>query len=84
MRKIVEQYNVSREKIFRGVRGRENEAREGGDASGEALLRSNVAGDSRIFRNQRLSTVSWNCRVIEFKMAKEMKIRLKRSQLAFT
>jgi hypothetical protein len=42
---------------------------------GEASLRSNAAGDSRIFGTNGYTTVSWNCRVVESKMTKEMKFK---------
>ncbi len=40
---VVRQYRVSREAIFGGKRGQENEARKSGDVSGEAVLRPDVA-----------------------------------------
>jgi hypothetical protein len=48
---------------------------KGGDVSGEALLRSNVAGDGGLFWNQRLCNRELELPVVGCKMAKEMEFK---------
>lgn len=75
MRKIVEQYNLKRDGIFHGERHRENEARK------MAMYLMKRCGDrtlpeiAKYFGTNGYATVSWNCRVVESRMAKEMKFK---------
>jgi chromosomal replication initiation ATPase DnaA len=75
MRKIVEQYNVKREEIFRGVRGRENEARKVAMYLVKRCCDRTLPEIADYFGTNGYATISWNCRVLESKMAKDMKFK---------
>ena len=75
IRKIVEQYTVKREEIFRGVRGRENEARKVAMYLVKRCCDRPLPEIAEYFRTNDYATVSWNCRVVESKMAKERKFK---------
>ena len=75
MRKIVEQYNVKREEVFRGVRGRENEAREVAMYLLKRCCDRTLAEIAEYFGTNGYASVSWNCRVVESKMAKERRFK---------
>jgi chromosomal replication initiator protein len=75
MRKIVEQYKVKREEIFRGVRGRENEARKVAMYLMKRCCDRTLPEIADYFGAKGYATVSWNCRVVESKMAKETKLK---------
>jgi hypothetical protein len=68
MRKIVEQYNVKREEVFRGVRGRENEARKVAMYLLKRCCDRTLPEIAEYFGATGYTSVSWNCRVIESKM----------------
>ena len=71
---IVRHYRVTREEIFRGMRGRENEARK---VSLYLVKRCNrtLPQIAQYFGIGSYSAVSWSCRAIQSKMAKEKKFR---------
>jgi hypothetical protein len=75
VRKIVEQYNVKREEIFRSVRGRENEARKVAMYLVKRYCDRTLPEIAEYFGTNGYATVSWNCRVVESRMAKEMKFK---------
>ena len=75
MRKIVEQYNVKREEVFRGVRGRENEARKVAMYLVKRCCDRTLPEIANYFGTKGYASVSWNCRVVESKMAKERKFK---------
>ena len=70
IRKIVQQYTVKREEIFRGVRGRENEARKVAMYLVKRCCDRTLPEIAQYFRTNGYATVSWNCRIVESKMAK--------------
>ena len=86
MRKIVEQYNVKRDGIFHGVRGRENKARKVAMYLMKRCCDRTLPEIAEYFGTNGYATVSWNCRVVESRMVKERssKSGLKRSQLVST
>lgn len=75
MRKIVEQYKVKREEIFRGIRGRENEARKVAMYLIKCCCDRTLPEIANYFGTKGYATVTWNCRVVESKMAKERKFK---------
>ena len=75
MRKIVEQYNVKRDGIFRGLRGRENEARKVAMYLVKRCCDRTLPAIAEYFGTNGYATVSWNRRIVESKMAKEMKFK---------
>jgi len=75
MRKIVEQYNVKRDGIFHGVRGRENKARKVAMYLMKRCCDRTLPEIAEYFGTNGYATVSWNCRIVESKMAKEMKFK---------
>jgi REP element-mobilizing transposase RayT len=75
IRNIVEQYTVKREEIFRGVRGRENEARKVAMYLVKRCCDRTLPEIAEYFRTNGYATVSWNCRVVESKMVKERKFK---------
>ena len=66
-------YKVAREEIFRGVRGRENEARK--VALYLVKRCCELPEIAEYFGIGNYSTVSWNYRAVESRMAKERKLR---------
>jgi REP element-mobilizing transposase RayT len=72
---VVRQYKVAREEIFRGVRGRENEARKVALYLVKRCCDRTLPEMAEYFGIGNYSTVSWNCRAIESQMAKETKFR---------
>ena len=71
---VVRQYRVAREEIFRGVRGRENEARKVALYLVKRCCDRTLPEIAEYFRIGNYSTVSWNCRAIESQMAKRDKV----------
>jgi hypothetical protein len=72
---VVRRYKVAREEIFRGVRGRENEARKVALYLVKRCCDRTLPEIAEYFGIGNYSTVSWNCRAIESRMAKERKLR---------
>ena len=66
---------VAREEIFRGVRGRENEARKVALYLVKRCCDRPLPEIAEYFGIGNYSTVSWNYRAIESRMAKEKKLR---------
>ena len=77
MRKIVEQYNVKRDGIFRGVSGRENEARKVAMCLMKRCCDRTLPEIAEYFGTNGYATVSWNCR-------KEMKFKDRIEKIAVT
>jgi chromosomal replication initiation ATPase DnaA len=75
VRKIVEQYKVKREEVFHGVRSRENEARKVAMYLVKHCCDRTLPEIAEYFGTNGYATVSWNCRVVEFKMAKKTKFQ---------
>ena len=72
---VVRQYKVAREEIFLGVRGRENEARKVALYLVKRCCDRTLPEIAEYFGIGNYSTVSWNCRAVESRMAKEKKLR---------
>ncbi len=72
---VVRQYEVAREEIIRGVRGRENEARKVAMYLVKRCCDRTLPEMAEYFGIGSYSAVSWSCRAIESKMAKEKKFR---------
>ena len=72
---VVRQYRVAREEIFRGVRGRENEARKVALYLVKRCCDRTLPEMAEYFRIGNYSTVSWNCRAIESQMAEDKRLR---------
>ena len=72
---VMRQYKVAREEIFRGMRGRENEARKVALYLVKRFCDRTLPELAEYFGIGNYSTVSWSCRAIQSKMAKEKKLR---------
>jgi REP element-mobilizing transposase RayT len=72
---IARQYNVTREEIFRGKRGRKNEARKVAMYLVRRCCDRTLTEVASYFGSCSYAAVSWSCRVIESKMAKDKKFR---------
>lgn len=72
---VVRQYKVTREEIFRGMRGRENEARKVAMYLVKRYCDRTLPELAEYFGIGSYSAVSWSCRAIQSKMAKEKKLR---------
>jgi putative transposase len=72
---VMRHYKVAREEIFRGTRGRENEARKVALYLVKRCCDRTLPEMAEYFGIGNYSTVSWNCRAIEAQMAKERKLR---------
>jgi putative transposase len=70
---VMRQYKVAREEIFRGTRGRENEARKVALYLVKRCCDRTLPEVAEHFGIGNYSTVSWSCRAIETRMAKEKK-----------
>ena len=75
IREVVQHYRVTREEIFRGMRGRENEARKVALYLVKRCCDRTLPQIAQYFRIGSYSAVSWSCRAIQSKMAKEKKFR---------
>jgi chromosomal replication initiation ATPase DnaA len=60
---------------IRGVRGKENEARKVAMYLVKHCCDRTLPEIAKYFGTNGYATVSWNCRVVEFKMAKETKFK---------
>jgi putative transposase len=72
---VMRQYKVAREEIFRGMRGRENEARKVALYLVKRFCDRTLSELAEYFGIGNYSTVSWSCRAIQSKMTKEKKLR---------
>ncbi len=72
---VARRYGVSREEILTGKRGRENEARKVAMYLVKRYCDRTLSEMARYFGTGSYSAVSWSCRAIETKMAKETKFR---------
>lgn len=72
---VMRQYKITREEIFRGKRGRENEARKVAMYLVKRCCDRTLSEMANYFETGSYSAVSWSCRAIESKMAKERKFR---------
>jgi len=72
---VARQYKVAREEIFRGIRGRENEARKVAMYVVKRCCDRTLAEMAQYFGGGHYSAVGWSCRAIESKMAQEKKLR---------
>jgi REP element-mobilizing transposase RayT len=72
---VARQYKVAREEIFRGIRGRENEARKVAMYVVKRCCDRTLAEMAEYFKVGNYSAVGWSCRAIESKMAREKKLR---------
>jgi chromosomal replication initiation ATPase DnaA len=68
-------YKVSREEIFTGKRGRENEARTVAMYLVKRYCDRTLSEIARYFGTGSYWAVSWSCRAIEARTAKEGKLR---------
>ena len=72
---VMRQYKVAREEIFHWTRGRENEARKVALYLVKRCCDRTLPEVAEHFGIGNYSTVSWSCRGIETRMAKEKKFR---------
>jgi len=72
---VVQQYKVTREEIFRGKRGRENEARKVAMYLVKRCCDRTLPEIAEYFGTGGYSAVSWSCRAIETKMANGKTLR---------
>src|SRR5262250_784389 len=72
---VVRRYRVTREEIFQGKRGKENEARKVAMYLVKRCCDRTLTEVAEYFGVGSYSTVSWNCRATEAKMAKEKRLR---------
>ena len=72
---VVRQCKVGREKIFRGRMGQKNEARKVALYLVKRCCDRTLREVTEYFGIGNYSTVSWNCRGIETRMAKEKNFR---------
>lgn len=72
---VVRQYKVAPEEIFRGVRGKENEARKVALYLVKRCCDRTLPEIAGYFGIGNYSTVSWNYRAIESQMANDKKLR---------
>ncbi len=72
---MVRQYGVTREEIFQGKRGKENEARKVAMYLVKRCCDRTLPEVAEYFGVGSYSTVSWSCRATETKMAKEKRPR---------
>jgi REP element-mobilizing transposase RayT len=72
---VARQYKVAREEIFRGKRGRENEARKVAMYLVRRCCDRTLTEMASYFGTGSYAAVSWSCRMIESKMAKEKTVR---------
>ena len=72
---VIRQYKVVRDEIFRGTRGRENEARKVALYLVKRCSDRTLSEVAEYFGIGNYSTVSWSCRGIETRMTKEKKFR---------
>lgn len=75
VRKIVEHYRIRREEIFRGVRGRENEARKVAMYLVKRCCNRTLPEIAEYFGANGYAIVSWNCRVVESKISKDTQFK---------
>jgi chromosomal replication initiation ATPase DnaA len=79
---VARQYKVTRDDIFRGKRGQENEARKVAMYLVRRCCDWTLTDLASYFGSGSYAAVSWSCRVIESKMAKDKKTRDQIERLA--
>lgn len=79
---VARQYKVSRQEIFEGRRGQENEARKVAMYLVKRCCDRTLGEMAKYFRTGSYSTVSWSCRVIGAKMAKDEKLSYRIEKIA--
>ena len=72
-REVLRQYKIDREEIFREMGGRENEGRKVAMYLVKRCCDRRLPEIAKYFGAGSYAAVSWNCRSIESKMAKETK-----------
>ena len=72
---VAREYEVAREEIFHGMRGRENEARKVALYLVKRCCDRTLPEMAKYFGIGNYSTVSWNCRAIESRMTKDKRLR---------
>src|SRR6266542_7000058 len=75
LHEIMGQYKVTREEIFRGVRGRENEARKVALYVIKRCCDRTLPEIAEYFGIGNYSTVSWSCRTVAAQMSREKNFR---------
>jgi chromosomal replication initiation ATPase DnaA len=75
LHEIMGQYKVTREEIFRGVRGRENEARKVALYLIKRCCDRTLPEIAEYFGIGNYSTVSWSCRTVAAQMSREKNFR---------
>jgi putative transposase len=72
---VMDRYKVTREEIFRGVRGRENEARKVALYLIKRCCDRTLPEIAEYFGIGNYSTVSWSCRAVTARMSREKNFR---------
>ena len=72
---VARQYKVSREEIFRRRRGRENEAGKVAMYLVRRCCDWTLTETAKYFGTGSYAAVSWSCRMVEARMAKDKKMR---------
>jgi REP element-mobilizing transposase RayT len=72
---VARQYKVTREEIFQGKRGKENEARKVAMYLVRRCCDRTLPEIAKYFGTGSYSAVTWSCRQIEARMAREKKLR---------
>ncbi|HEX6176564.1 MAG TPA: transposase [Candidatus Binatia bacterium] len=75
IQEVMDQYKVTREEIFSGVRGRQNEARKVALYLTKRCCDRTLPEISQYFGIGSYSTVSWSCRTVTARMSKETNFR---------
>jgi hypothetical protein len=75
IQEVMDQYKVTREEIFRGVRGRQNEARKVALYLIKRCCERTLPEIAEYFGIGSYPTVSWNCRAVAARMTKEKNLR---------
>jgi len=79
---ILQEYDMKRDDIFRGVRGQENEARKVAMYLVKRCCDRTLPEIAGYFGIASYATVSWNCRTISLQMAKNKKFRARIEKIA--
>ena len=72
---VLEEYKVTREEIFRGVRGRQNEVRKVALYVIKRCCDRTLPEIAKYFGIGNYSTVSWSCRTVAARSSKEKNFR---------
>ena len=82
LREVMRRYKVTRDEILRSQRGRDNEARKVAMYLVKRCCDRTLSEIAEYFAAGGYSAVSWSCRAIDAKMAKEKKLRERIERLA--